>query len=161
MTFRSLVLLAAVLMASCSKSGPKSFDEPVTEIDWQMLGEIDLISGEVPAPLKALEGQLVKLPGFIAPIDTDGEGQVRQFAIVPYQGACIHTPPPPPNQMVYVPDTGEQYAMKMEDDSVYIPYWFTGRLALTPQESAFGPISSNFTPLADMVPWEPPEETAK
>jgi len=45
--------------------------------------------------------QLVRLSGFIVPIDYEGTG-VTTFILVPYVGACIHVPPPPANQLVFV-----------------------------------------------------------
>jgi len=50
---------------------------------------------------KILDGKHIKLPGFVVPLEGDGE-RVSEFLLVPYQGACIHVPPPPPNQVVYV-----------------------------------------------------------
>lgn len=51
--------------------------------------------------VEALDGQQVRLPGFVVPLEfTDTE--VREFLLVPYYGACIHVPPPPANQMVFV-----------------------------------------------------------
>jgi hypothetical protein len=49
----------------------------------------------------AHEGKRVRLAGYLLPIDFDGVG-VREFLLVPYVGACIHVPPPPPNQIVLV-----------------------------------------------------------
>ena len=46
-------------------------------------------------------GQNVRLPGFIVPIDYSGKG-VTAFILVPYVGACVHVPPPPANQLVFV-----------------------------------------------------------
>lgn len=46
-------------------------------------------------------GQIVRLPGFIVPIDYNGTG-VTAFLLVPYVGACVHVPPPPANQLVFV-----------------------------------------------------------
>ncbi|MBM1219816.1 DUF3299 domain-containing protein [Ponticoccus sp. SC2-23] len=46
-------------------------------------------------------GQIVRLPGFIVPIEYDGTG-VTAFILVPYVGACVHVPPPPANQLVFV-----------------------------------------------------------
>lgn len=46
-------------------------------------------------------GQVVRLPGFIVPIDHKGTG-VTAFILVPYVGVCVHVPPPPPNQLVFV-----------------------------------------------------------
>ena len=48
-----------------------------------------------------LDGVSVKLPGYIIPLDTGAEG-MTSFVLVPYVGACIHVPPPPPNQLVFV-----------------------------------------------------------
>jgi uncharacterized protein len=70
-----------------------------------------------------LGGKLVKIPGFIVPLNISSEGWVSEFFLVPYFGACIHVPPPPPNQIVYV---------KMEKGfrlhSIYDPKWITGTL---------------------------------
>jgi hypothetical protein len=49
----------------------------------------------------AWNGQIVRIPGFIVPIDYDGSG-VTAFILVPYVGACVHVPPPPANQLVFV-----------------------------------------------------------
>ncbi|MFT5632128.1 MAG: hypothetical protein ACI9HB_003316 [Gammaproteobacteria bacterium] len=46
-------------------------------------------------------GEIVRIPGFIVPIDYKGTG-VTAFILVPYVGACVHVPPPPANQLVFV-----------------------------------------------------------
>ena len=48
-----------------------------------------------------LDGAYIKMPGFIIPLNITAEG-VSNFMLVPYLGACIHTPPPPANQLVIV-----------------------------------------------------------
>nr|WP_238115744.1 DUF3299 domain-containing protein [Vibrio cincinnatiensis] len=48
-----------------------------------------------------LNGSKVKIPGFVIPLEGD-ENNVTEFLLVPYFGACIHVPPPPPNQIIYV-----------------------------------------------------------
>ncbi|MEF1308534.1 DUF3299 domain-containing protein [Vibrio mytili] len=48
-----------------------------------------------------LNGSEVKIPGFVIPLEGDAN-TVTEFLLVPYFGACIHVPPPPPNQIVYV-----------------------------------------------------------
>ncbi|WP_083601642.1 DUF3299 domain-containing protein [Vibrio quintilis] len=48
-----------------------------------------------------LNNQLVKIPGFVIPLEGDDK-TVTEFLLVPFLGACIHVPPPPPNQIVYV-----------------------------------------------------------
>lgn len=54
------------------------------------------------APLvTALDGKAVRLPGYLVPLDESKAG-LTEFLLVPYFGACIHTPPPPANQIVLV-----------------------------------------------------------
>ncbi len=48
----------------------------------------------------ALSGRRVRLPGYLVPLDEAKDG-LREFLLVPYFGACIHTPPPPANQIVH------------------------------------------------------------
>ncbi|GAB3464013.1 DUF3299 domain-containing protein [Azotobacter salinestris] len=73
--------------------------------------------------VKALDGQLVRLPGYLVPLETDSDGRVREFLLVPYFGACIHVPPPPSNQIVHVRnEPGVQLEV------LYQPYWVEGRL---------------------------------
>ena len=50
---------------------------------------------------KTMNGQKVRIAGFVVPLERRGE-QVTEFLLVPYFGACIHTPPPPANQIVLV-----------------------------------------------------------
>ncbi|MFZ8199549.1 DUF3299 domain-containing protein [Alteromonas portus] len=47
-------------------------------------------------------GKYVKLSGFIVPVEANAQREITAFFIVPYFGACIHYPPPPPNQIVFV-----------------------------------------------------------
>ncbi len=70
----------------------------------------------------ALNGKYIKMPGFIIPIDLSTEG-VTSFVLVPYIGACIHVPPPPPNQLVYV--TTET---PWPSDDLWEAVWVTGQL---------------------------------
>ncbi len=50
---------------------------------------------------KSLNGIKVKLAGYVVPLEYKGD-EIREFLLVPYFGACIHTPPPPANQIVHV-----------------------------------------------------------
>jgi hypothetical protein len=67
--------------------------------------------------------QLVRIPGFVVPLEFDGEQTVTQFFLVPYFGACIHMPPPPPNQLIYV-----SYPEGLKLEALYDPFWVTGLL---------------------------------
>ena len=84
-------------------------EEQPAKMDWRMLRELNYRTGKVSPSLKALDGKLVKIPGYMVPLEDDSE-VVSEFLLVPYVGACIHTPPPPPNQIVqvkYEPEEGE------------------------------------------------------
>ena len=50
----------------------------------------------------ALDSQSVAIPGYALPLEFSENNRVTEFLLVPYVGACIHVPPPPPNQIVYV-----------------------------------------------------------
>lgn len=70
----------------------------------------------------ALQGAFVRLPGFVIPLEQSAEG-VTEFVLVPYVGACIHTPPPPPNQLVLV-----RAIDPWPSDSLWDPVWVEGRM---------------------------------
>jgi hypothetical protein len=70
-----------------------------------------------------LNGKKVRVPGFIVPIEYDEKQNITAFFLVPYFGACIHVPPPPPNQIIYV--TG---AKGLNAEMIYNPFWIEGTL---------------------------------
>jgi hypothetical protein len=49
----------------------------------------------------ALIGQVVRIPGFVVPLE-EGQDGMTEFLLVPYFGACVHSPPPPSNQIIHV-----------------------------------------------------------
>jgi hypothetical protein len=65
-----------------------------------LMDKLQALWAEAPV-VEALDGQTVRLPGFVVPLTTDAT-EIREFLLVPYFGACIHVPPPPSNQTVYV-----------------------------------------------------------
>ncbi|MEM8577948.1 MAG: DUF3299 domain-containing protein [Pseudomonadota bacterium] len=69
-----------------------------------------------------LDGAFIRMPGYIIPMAFDGTG-VSEFLLVPYVGACIHTPPPPPNQLVYV-EVDDPWPSNQLWDAV----WVTGEM---------------------------------
>jgi hypothetical protein len=66
------------------------------------------------------DGKIVRLPGFVVPLNYGGVG-VTSLLLVPYVGACMHVPPPPPNQLVLV-TTNSPY----EVGGMFDPVWATG-----------------------------------
>ena len=73
-------------------------------------------------PNPDLLGQTVRIPGYLLPLDIVDQ-KVVEFLLVPTVGACIHTPPPPANQMVFV-----RYAQGFEVDALYKPVWISGEM---------------------------------
>jgi hypothetical protein len=47
-------------------------------------------------------GKAISISGFIVPIEVNEDRTLQSFFVVPYYGACIHFPPPPPNQIIFV-----------------------------------------------------------
>lgn len=76
-----------------------------------------------------LDGKTIKLPGYIVPLDTSSDG-LSEFILAPYMGACIHVPPPPPNQIIFVNSKTPWPA-----DRQWEPIWVTGVLSVNLQDS--------------------------
>jgi hypothetical protein len=74
----------------------------------------------------ALDGKVVRMPGYVLPLEFSGK-QVSEFLLVPWVGACIHTPPPAANQIVHVrPDK------PVDINGAFASVWVTGRMAAKP-----------------------------
>ena len=69
---------------------------------------------------------------------------VQEFLLVPYVGACIHVPPPPQNQMVFV-KLSEPYVV----DSLFAPVWITGRITVK-SEHRILPVSDGKIPVSSV-----------
>ena len=79
--------------------------------------------------IEEMNGLSVRIPGFVVPVEFDEES-ITEFFLVPYFGACIHSPPPPPNQIIYV------HAPKgLKLDTLYDPFWISGKLSTSMVEN--------------------------
>ncbi len=95
----------------------------------ELMNKLKALWSEAPV-VEELDGKTVKLPGFVVPLETDGQ-KMSQFLLVPYYGACIHVPPPPSNQTVYVvTEQGREYRGKLFDT-----VWVTGMLGVKAESS--------------------------
>jgi len=112
-------------------------DSSVT-VGW---GQLQTLNSDVPlakqnSAAQKLDGKLVSIPGFMVPLEDDLD-QVTEFLLVPYAGACIHGPPPPPNQMVYVKmNTNSKIHVTFTD-----PIMVTGQLKISTVVSPYGDVS--------------------
>jgi len=84
------------------------------------LAEIDEAFNYAPVE-PSLDGMRVKFPAYVTPLEYDGQTTAKEFLLVPYVGACIHTPPPPANQVVHA-----QSASPIQVPSIYDAVWATG-----------------------------------
>ena len=79
------------------------------------------------AVVEELDGKQIRMPGYLLPLELDGT-RVTEFFLVPYVGACIHVPPPPPNQIVHVKLIGNESYQSKE---LFEPVWVTGVMSTT------------------------------
>lgn len=75
--------------------------------------------------------QQVRLAGYVVPLTIDTNSRVIDFLLVPYLGACIHVPPPPSNQIIYV-DAEQGLPL----DELWEPFWVEGQLQVAALETA-------------------------
>ena len=83
--------------------------------------------------IESFDGKAIRIPGFIVPLEQNDEQKATAFFVVPYFGACLHMPPPPPNQILYV-----EYKEGIAVENLYDPYWFEGTVKIDNHESALG-----------------------
>lgn len=144
-------------LAAASVLLPASFSKAATtrEITWDDLIPIDVPYGEITGDfdpygpegarlppydenaykfVEDLNGERIKLPGYIIPFDY-GEHGVTSFILAPYIGACIHVPPPPANQLIFV-NTETPFA----DAGLFEAVWVTGILQVSLQETELAEI---------------------
>ncbi len=126
------VFALAILVGFLIFKGKKSvLTGNEVEVDWRLLGELDYISGKATGELAALDGKMVRIPGFMVPLE-DNQKKVKEFLLVPSPQACIHVPPPPPNQMVLI-------EMQNEDtEPAFGPIWTYGVLHLKSKRHMYG-----------------------
>lgn len=136
---------ALALLSGAAVAPQTAFADDVIDLEWQDLlpeGQTTLpralqsliehdgpdLSNQQPVSTGVRSdwnGQIVRLPGFIVPLDTVGTA-VTAFILVPFVGACIHVPPPPANQLVFV-TTPEPY----ESEGLYAPVNVTGMFGVS------------------------------
>ena len=120
-----LILILTVSFTSSSNATPK-------EISWD-----DLIPWTAvfdPSEVKfneKLNNKEVKIPGYIIPLEYEGQ-DIKTFLLVPYIGACIHVPPPPANQIVYVDTAGAWDSLDWWE-----PVYVTGTIKIESRQMEF------------------------
>ncbi len=74
---------------------------PLAEGQWMSIKRRQPGADLPPRVVTALNGKRVRIGGYVVPLDFEST-TVKEFLLVPFVGACIHVPPPPANQIVYV-----------------------------------------------------------
>ena len=106
-----------------------SHDTPEAESGFYVPGGLRSTDKNLPAVMysaqtvTALDGTKILLGGYPVPLETNEQGRFVEFFLVPYTGACIHVPPPPPNQIVLI-----RYAKGIDLADIYQPLWVEGTL---------------------------------
>jgi len=95
-----------------------------------------------------LDGARIRLPGYVVPLDFNAASEYNEFLLVPYFGACLHTPPPPPNQIVFIKSDP---ATKI--GNIYEPVWVEGVMKTGKFGSDLGNSAYELT-LAKLEPYE-------
>ncbi|MFK8010588.1 MAG: DUF3299 domain-containing protein [Marinicellaceae bacterium] len=76
--------------------------------------------------MEEFNNQDIQIPGFVVPVEINEAGKTTGFFIVPYFGACLHYPPPPPNQTIYA-----QYSEGFDIREMYRPFIYKGTITIT------------------------------
>lgn len=136
------VLLLPVLLL-CLCGALRAASEPV-ETDWLALmpkDEVEALTAGTPSSQAAvdhsmrgsqtgssrtvaeMDGKAIRIAGYIVPVQTSDDGQLKAFFLVPYFGACIHVPPPPPNQIILA-----RLKTPITMTGIYDAFWVSGTL---------------------------------
>jgi len=115
--------------AQQEKEAVAKFEAEGIDVDW-ILSQRERVARERQKQAEqvdeGIDGSEVRVPGYVLPLKS-GENGITEFLLVPWVGACIHTPPPPPNQMVHV-----TVPEGIPDRGLFAPIWIEGSIELKP-----------------------------
>jgi uncharacterized protein len=74
---------------------------PMAEGKWMSLKRRQPGGSAPPMVVADLDSKRVRIGGYVVPLDFEA-ARIKEFLLVPFVGACIHVPPPPANQIIYV-----------------------------------------------------------
>jgi hypothetical protein len=114
---------------------PANEKDGFAEVQWNVLRGLDTRTGQASPLLEMIAGTNVKIAGYMVPLD-DGFQEVNDFLLVPTAGACVHTPAPPGNQIVYATmSTGRPAKVEL-----IFSVWACGKLDIATTESPYGAV---------------------
>ena len=121
------------------------------EIDWlelmppedlaalEAMGEVDHSGAAMSQAMTSsrtvakMDGAKGRIPGYVVPVSFDDRGRITELFLVPYFGACIHMPPPPPNQIIHI-----KPERPLPAGQIWDAFWAIGtvRIAMTENDMA-------------------------
>ncbi|MEW6163912.1 MAG: DUF3299 domain-containing protein [Pseudomonadota bacterium] len=145
---------------------PKGWDpsSELKSIDFSRLDDSDPRAMEILDRLKAawdsapaepsLNGRKGRIAGFALPLERQGD-KVTEFLVVPYFGACIHSPPPPANQIIHAKSAKPLAGVRM-----MVPIWTYGTFSVQRGETDWGVAGYRLT-VDRIAPYEEPQRKQK
>ena len=130
---------------------PEPSEDGYRHLEWEHLmppnfaATLDMSNLDDAPVVEELNGELIRIPGYVLPLDTDME-RVYRFLIVPYVGACVHVPPPPSNQLIYA-----QSEDGMESAELWEAVFIYGTLTAQSNDTEWGTTGY----VLDVDRWEP------
>lgn len=103
-------------------------------MDWRTLRGLNTRTGEITSALRKVEGGAIKLTGYMVPFADEYES-AGEFLLVPEAGMCVHTPPPPANQIVFVQMTGSPAKVTFAK-----PVVVSGIISIVQSDSPYGKV---------------------
>jgi hypothetical protein len=138
-----IIDLSAVVLRSRTEFVSTAYAEAKKPrvVGWQTLRELDYRTGQKSPTIAQLveKGVTVRVPGFMIPLE-DVADTVTEFLLTPYVMACMHVPPPPPNQMIHVKMAGSK-----RHKVIWEPVWVEGRLQVVETASPYGEAAYTMT----------------
>lgn len=122
MMMRFVLLLCIGLAVGCSDNTAPTAEFITKRWDLEAEPPVNMVQG--------LDGELIRIPGFVVPLEFNEQQAATQFFLVPYYGACIHMPPPPPNQIILV-NYPQGFSMEYIDE----PIWASGLIEVGLREN--------------------------
>ena len=93
-------------------------------------------------PVQRLNNLRVRVPGYLVPLNIMQDQTATELLLVPTLGACIHVPPPPPNQTIFI-----RYPKGIKvTEAGYTPYWIEGVIKVERNESEYTEVLYAITP---------------
>lgn len=132
-------------IAKAIADSKQSIDDKKSGRDWR-----DALKSTKVRP--EFNNKRIRIAGYIVPIEYDDNQVITEFFLVPYSGACIHVPPPPPNQLIYV-----KHPEGFQLPDLYTPFWVDGTVVIETQENELG-LSAYSMRNVKLVRYEEPQE---